>query len=59
VPPDDASALAEAMNEVRRLSSDERRARAAAGRTHVCEHFVARTQCREILELVEHLASEA
>lgn len=59
VPPDDASALADAMNEVRRLSSAERRAQAAAGRAHVREHFVARTQCREILELVEHLASEA
>jgi hypothetical protein len=44
------------MNEVRRLSSEERRARAAAGRRYVSEHFVARTQCRKILELVGQLA---
>jgi glycosyltransferase involved in cell wall biosynthesis len=59
VPPDDSAALANAMNEVRLLPPGQRRARAAAARAHVSAHFLARTQCRKVLSLVEQLAAHS
>jgi glycosyltransferase involved in cell wall biosynthesis len=59
VPPDDPEALADAINAARLLSADQRRAQSAAGRAHVSAHFVARTQCRKILTLIEQLGADA
>jgi glycosyltransferase involved in cell wall biosynthesis len=59
VPPDDAPALATAIEDARRLSPDKRAAQAAAARAHVCAEFVAQTQCRKILSLTAQLAAEA
>jgi len=59
VPPEDAGALAAAIDDARRLSPDQRHAQAAAARAHVCAEFVAQTQCRKILALAGQLAAEA